>query len=175
LVFGRFSGWFSCVFSGWFSGRLRRWYSGGFREVFGVVFAGRRPCGLGGPRFAAWLRLGSLWRSRWRWQCKKYSRLLFCRLFFHDESSSQLVKISHAWAGLTARGSRGETLLTQATVIPHAWRSCLELAHVDAHVVGRGWRREHALVTLSLPQGYPQIWNFLGSGIKAFRVCFPVC
>ena len=44
-------------------------------------------------------------------------------------------------------------MLTLATVIPHAWRSYLELARVDAHVVGRGWRREHALVTLSLPQG----------------------
>ncbi len=57
MVFGRFFGWFSRGFSGWFSGRLRRWYSGGFREVFGVVFAGRRRAGLVGHAS----RLGSGW------------------------------------------------------------------------------------------------------------------
>ena len=34
-----------------------------------------------------------------------------------------------------------KTLLTLATVIPRGWRSHLERAHVDAHVVGRGWLR----------------------------------
>ncbi len=50
MVFARF-------FSEWFSGRLRRWYSVGFREVFGVVFAGRRRAGLVGHAS----RLGSGW------------------------------------------------------------------------------------------------------------------